>query len=217
MTNIKKNIGILGGSFDPIHFGHIKPSLALANEHNLDHIILLPCKISPFKDKIFASAEHRWNMVNMIAGNSKIFVADARELNRETPSYTYTTLCELRQELADETKLFWILGADALAGFPGWYEAEKIMHLCHVLVLRRPNYELPQHQQNLDWLKRYLCEDINQLDSKDTGHIYMAETELLDISSTQIRAMIGAGEQPKYMLPGVVWNYIRRNKLYLNE
>ena len=98
MSKVKGRIGILGGSFDPIHFGHIKPSLELANKYNLDRIILLPCKVSPFKQDTFASAEHRWNMVSMIASNSEVFVADARELERETPSYTYTTLCELRQQ-----------------------------------------------------------------------------------------------------------------------
>ena len=72
-------------------------------------------------------------------------------------------------------------------------------------------------KRTLAWLKRYLCDDINQLESKDTGHIYMTETELLDISSTEIRAIIQSGEQPRYMLPGGVWNYIRRHQLYLDS
>ena len=214
LKNTKKKIGILGGSYDPIHFGHIKPSLALAKAHQLEHIVLLPCKVSPFKESTSASAKHRWNMVSMVAANEDLFVADARELERETPSYTFLTLAELTQELGDEYQLFWILGVDNLPGFPDWYEAEKIMQLCHVLALCRPGYEFPQENMDMDWLNRYLCADINQLDSADTGHIYITETELLDISSTSIREMIRAGEQPRYMLPGGVWNYIRRNELY---
>lgn len=214
LKDTKKKIGILGGSYDPIHFGHIKPSLELAKTYRLDRIILLPCKVSPFKESTFASAEHRWNMVSMVAANEDLFVADARELERDTPSYTYLTLAELTQELGDRYQLYWILGIDSLLDFPDWYESEKIMQLCHILVLRRPGYELPHDNAKLDWLNQYLSTDINQLDSADTGHIYITETELLDISSTAIRETIKAGEQPRYMLPGGVWNYIRRNRLY---
>ena len=207
----------MGGSFDPIHFGHIKPALELAQLYQLDKIYLMPCKVSPFKDRTFASAQDRWNMVSMIAANSDLFIADARELQRDTPSYTYTTLIELTQELGDKCKLFWILGADALQDFPVWYKAEEIMQLSHLLVLRRPGYELPQNLENKNWLEKYLCNDIQELETRDFGCIFQTETQMLDISSTQIRTMVGDGEQPKYMLPGAVWNYIKRNDLYVNN
>ena len=206
---------MLGGSFDPIHFGHIKPALELAKQYQLDEIRLLPCKVSPFKENTFASPRHRWNMVSLIAAGNNELVADARELERDSPSYTYTTLVELSQEQDDEVKLFWLLGADALAGFPQWHEAEKIMQYCHVLVLKRPGYELPADKKIIDWLQQYFCDDMNQLEQKEAGCIFLTETEMLDISSTRIRELIRAGEQPRYMLPGPVWNYIKRNKLYI--
>ena len=205
---------MLGGSFDPIHFGHIKPALELARLYQLESIRLLPCKVSPFKDDTFASSQHRWNMVSIIAAGSNELVADARELERDGPSYTYTTVVELSEELGADVKLFWILGADALNEFPDWYEAEKLMQYCHVLVLNRPGYELPKDAEKLGWLQRYLCEDVNQLEQKDAGCIFISETGMLDISSTRIRELIQAGEQPRFMLPGAVWNYIQRNKLY---
>lgn len=207
-------IGILGGSFDPVHFGHIKPSLQLAEDFQLDSIRLIPCKISPFKDETFASAQHRWNMVSIIAGSSELFEADARELQRDTPSYSYETLREIASEVANNSTLFWIMGEDALIDFPRWYQAEKIMQLCHVLVMRRPGYDVSQNASTSTWLKPYMCKDVSMLSEKQYGCIYMTDVELLDISSTQIRETVHAGKQPRFMLPGGVWNYIKRNNLY---
>ncbi|MDW3094175.1 MAG: nicotinate-nucleotide adenylyltransferase [Gammaproteobacteria bacterium] len=207
-------IGILGGSFDPVHFGHIKPSLELAEKFQFDSIRLIPCKISPFKDETFASAQHRWNMVSIIAGSSELFEADARELKRETPSFTYETLREIASEVASNSTLFWIMGEDALIDFPRWHQAEKIMQLCHVLVMRRPGYEVSQNVKTNAWLQPYMCDDVSKLSEKRYGYIYISNVELLDISSTKIRETVHAGEQPRFMLPGGVWNYIKRNNLY---
>ena len=210
------NIGILGGSFDPIHFGHIKPSIALAEEFNLKTIRLLPCKVSPFKDRTHASAQDRWNMVSMVAASSDLFVADPRELNRDTPSYTYLSLLELAQEYQGKVKLFFIIGGDALNDFPKWYEADKIMQLCHVLVAPRHGFELTTDSKKRDWLNRYLCDDRSLLEKNNCGHIYITDVELIEVSSTHIRQTIKSGEQPKFLLPGGVWNYIKRNHLYVN-
>jgi nicotinate-nucleotide adenylyltransferase len=210
------NIGILGGSFDPIHFGHIKPSISLAEQFNLQKIRLIPCKVSPFKDKTHASAQDRWNMISVVAGSSDLFVADARELKRDTPSYTYLSLLELADEYAGKAKLFFIIGGDALNDLPKWYEAEKIMQLCHVLVAPRQGFELTKDPEKLKWLNRYLCDDKSLLEKSIYGHIYITDTELVEVSSTQIRQTIKSGEQPRYLVPGGVWNYIRRNQLYAN-
>ena len=208
------NIGILGGSFDPIHFGHIKPSIALAEQFNLQSIRLLPCKVSPFKERSYASAQDRWNMVSVVASSSELFIADARELERDSPSYTYLSLRELSEEYAGKAKLFWIIGGDALNDFPEWYEAEKIMQLCHVLVAPRPGFELTSDEKKLNWLQRYLCKDKAQLEDKEAGCIFITDIEMVEVSSTQIRQTIESGEQPRFMLPGGVWNYIKRNHLY---
>ncbi len=207
-------IGLLGGSFDPIHFGHIKPGLQLAEKFQLQLIKLIPCKISPFKDNTFTSAQHRWNMVSMVAGSSECFEADARELERDSPSYTYETLRDIASEVSSETTLFWIMGEDALIDLPKWYQADKIMQLCHVLVMRRPGYDATQQTEVSEWLTPYICHDEGELNEKQCGCIYMTDVELFDISSTAIREVIRTGEQPRFMLPGGVWNYIKRNNLY---
>ena len=214
VSDAKARIGLLGGSFDPIHFGHIKPSLQLAETFHLQSISLIPCKISPFKDNTFASAQHRWNMISMIAGRSELFDADPRELERNTPSYTYETLREIASEVSGETTLFWIMGEDALLEFPQWHQAEKIMQLCHILVMRRPGYDASENVETNTWLKSYICDNESKLEEKQCGYIYMTDVELFDVSSTQIRETVKAGEQPRFMLPGGVWNYIKRNNLY---
>ena len=217
MTKRQQYIGVLGGSFDPIHFGHIKPCMEVASRYGLDQVRLLPCKVSPFKQQTFASDEQRWQMVNMVASNSEVFQADRRELDRVEPSFSVLTLREMADEEPNKDKLFWILGMDALIGFPHWYLATEIMQYCHVLVLCRPGYELPLDGDVRTWLDQYLCEDFQELESTMYGHIYMTDIEMLDISSTEIREMIKKDEQPRFKMPGGIWNYIKRNQLYLND
>ncbi|MFK7795554.1 MAG: nicotinate-nucleotide adenylyltransferase [Gammaproteobacteria bacterium] len=213
-VEIGTRIGLLGGSFDPVHFGHLKPSLQLAEKFQLQSVRLIPCKVSPFKHGTYASAQHRWNMISIITGSSELFAADSRELERDTPSYTYETLREIASEVPSDTTLFWVMGEDALLGFPGWHQAEKIMQLCHILVMRRPGYDASENEEASEWLKPYMCDDENELKKKQCGCIYITDVELFDISSTQIRNTVQAGEQPRFMLPGGVWNYIKRNNLY---
>jgi len=217
VTKRQQYIGVLGGSFDPIHFGHIKPCMEVASRYGLDQVRLLPCKVSPFKQQTFASDEQRWQMVNMVASNSEVFQADRRELDRVEPSFSVLTLREMADEELNKDKLFWILGMDALIGFPHWHLATEIMQYCHVLVLRRPGYELPLDGDVRTWLDQYLCEDFQELESTMYGHIYMTDIEMLDISSTEIREMIKKDEQPRFKMPGGIWNYIKRNQLYLND
>lgn len=217
MTEAKARIGILGGSFDPVHFGHIKPTLELAQHFNLQTVRLLPCKVSPFKSSAHATSQHRVNMLNLIADNSELLAVDDRELRRATPSYTYLTLRELAQESAGNNTLFWIMGMDALLDFPQWHQAEEIMQLCHVLVLPRPGYAAAIKPDNQSWLERYLTDKVESLDEQPVGHIFITATNMLDISSTQIRQITQAGQQPRFLLPGGVWNYIKRNKLYQDQ
>lgn len=213
----KMRVGILGGSFDPVHFGHIKPCLELAQNFNLSSILLLPCKVSPFKSSPQVSAQHRLKMLSLMATGSELLTVDERELGRDTPSYTYYSLRELADEYGDRVTLCWIMGMDALNEFPDWYKAAEIMKLCHILVLQRPGCALNCSDQKQNWLEQYLTDDLALLEKKSAGHIFVTATEMLDISSSQIRAVIASGEQPRYLLPGSVWNYIQRNHLYASQ
>lgn len=213
MADSERRVGILGGSFDPIHFGHIKSALEIAYKFQLQKVILLPCKLSPFKQQTHTLVEHRWRMLQMVASSEKLFEADARELQRDAPSYSYLSVQEISAELGENSKLFWILGADALADFPRWHRVDDMMGLCNVLVLSRPGYEVDDNA----WLQQYRSKDLEKFEQTYPGSIFVTDTEPFEVSSSEIRSIIQSGQQPRYMLPGGVWNYIKRNKLYVDE
>ena len=214
----KIRMGILGGSFDPVHFGHIKPCLQMAQDFDLASIRLLPCKVSPFKTSPHstpkASVQHRLMMLSLVASANNLIQVDERELRRETPSYTYLSLREMVDEFGDQVTLCWIMGMDALNGFPDWFKSDEIMELCHILVMPRPGYELDLSAQPNVWIEKYLSDDIELLEQKSAGHLFITSAQMLDISSTQIRDTIASGKQPRYLVPGGIWNYIQRNHLY---
>ena len=213
-------IGIFGGSFDPPHFGHIKSALALIEFFPFEQISFVPCQLSPHKKIIHAKAEHRVQMLNLICKGVSELKVDARELNRPPPSYTIDTLIELREELGGQISLVLILGADAYLKFCQWHQYEEILSYCHLMILHRPGYELsvieqePKYKCEKVILDKYLTEEITSLQNKPAGKIYINELEKINISSSEIREMIAAGEQPRYVIPGVIWNYISRNQLY---
>lgn len=239
-------LGIFGGSFDPVHLGHIKSAVALLENFAFEQIRFVPCQLSPLKERVFANAQHRMQMLNLVCGNQSKLMVDDRELRRTEPSYTIDTLTELREELGANQSIVLILGVDAYLEFCKWHQYDEILSFCHILIMQRPGYSLferesggtsktspktslgpesgPESDAEPDTELGSGCEkeyfDINKTeDSKlltktPCGKIYISELEKYDISSTLIRKVIAQGQQPKYMLPGNVWNYVKRNKLY---
>lgn len=207
-------IGILGGTFDPVHFGHIKPALELLRLLPLDEIRFIPCRIPPHRPVPVASPAQRWHMVNMVVGTQSALVADERELRRQGPSYTVDTLEELRAELGPAETLGLIMGSDAFGSFSGWHRWRDILRLAHLIVMLRPGSVPPQEGEEGRLLRRAQLDNAEQLTQSRAGGILPIEVTPLNISSTAIRACIRAGEPPRFMLPGPVWAYIKREGLY---
>ncbi len=211
-------LGIFGGSFDPPHFGHIKLALGLIEHFDFEQIRFIPCQLSPLKKTVYASAEHRWQMLNIVCHNHEKLIADDRELKRKTPSYTIDTLLELREEFGDQQSLVLIVGVDAFLSFCKWHRYAEILTLCHIILLRRPGYSLLEYPEESECEKEYYdsnkTDDFKNLANTSNGKIYLSDLDEIDVSSTKIRKTISEGQQPKYLLPGNVWNYIHRNKLY---
>jgi len=208
-------IGIFGGSFDPPHFGHIKSALGLLERYSFEQIRFIPAHLSPLKESMQADAYHRWQMVNLICNSHEKFIADDRELNRpQKPSYTIDTLQELRKEQGEHQSLVLIMGVDAFLNLSKWHQYEDILSLCHILLLQRPGYSISDTQGEFDYYNINKTENIEEIIQSPQGKIYLSNMEKIEVSSTAIRNIIAAGQQPKYLLPGNVWNYIRRNKLY---
>ncbi len=207
-------LGILGGSFDPIHFGHIKSALELLECYGFEQIRLIPSLLSPLKKNVHASANHRWAMVNLVCNSHEKLIADDRELKRKAPSYTIDTLSEIREELGKKESIILIIGIDAFLSFCKWHRYEEILSLCHILLMQRPNYSMPKSGCEANFYDLNNTQDFNILRNTPHGKIYLSDLEKVDVSSTIIRNTISADKQPKYLLPGNVWNYIRRNNLY---
>jgi nicotinate-nucleotide adenylyltransferase len=210
----EKNIGILGGTFDPIHYGHIKPALKAAQWLALDEIKLMPAHIPPHKSTTYANAKQRLAMVNLVCQQYPIFSAEPCELLRNSPSFTVDTL-ELLKKTHKNTRFYFFIGMDSLINFTSWHNYTKILSLCHLVVLSRPSYSLEQVDDlGKQLLNKHLTCTIDETKKVNSGHIIVAPTCHYDISSTQLRAQIKQGIIDKKHLPSTIFEYIMEQKLY---
>lgn len=190
------NAGVLGGTFDPIHIGHLLLGEAAREELLLDKVIFIPAGNQWRKEQVdrdIAPAEHRLGMVRLAIAGNPAFEASAIEIEREGPSYSVDTLAALRGEMPD-ARLWFIVGADALADMPNWYESERIFELASVCVAGRPGEDerTTAFRDRVTWL----------------------EMPEIEISSTAIRERVKSGRSVRYMVPDGVRDYISEHGLY---
>lgn len=210
-------IGILGGTFNPIHFGHLRMAQELADSLNLDVVRFIPAANPPHKDAPAVTAQHRAAMVQLgIAGNSA-FAFDDRELRRTGASYTLDTLHSLRSELGTASSIILFMGSDAFTKFDTWHRWQEIIDLCHIALVQRP--QLPGHDQKLSrtletFLHNHYSENADDLHSQPCGFVTMRQVTALDISSTAIRNALQHGDSVRYMMPDNVIDYIKQHQLY---
>lgn len=205
-------IGILGGTFDPIHLGHVEPARDLLQILSLREIRFIPARIPPHRHAPMASAAHRWRMLQLALQDQPALVADDRELHRDGPSYTVDTLRELHAEM--EEKLCLIMGADAFANLTAWHCWRDILRLSHIVITTRPGAQLPTTGAAADLLRERHCSSPQALSELVCGGILPQTVRLLDISASAIRAGIATGKDVSAMLAPPVWRYIREQGLY---
>ncbi len=182
-------VGVFGGTFDPVHIGHLAIALAALDSVPLDRVIFVPARRSPLKDRDpVASARERVAMLEAAIADEPRFQVSMVELERDGPSYTIDTLESLRRE----GELFLILGSDALAGLPRWRTPERIRELATILVAARPGAPEP--------------------DPLHGGRAFDAPR--LDISARELRARAARGMSLRYLVPDAVWRHIERTGLY---
>ncbi|PKM45740.1 MAG: nicotinic acid mononucleotide adenylyltransferase [Gammaproteobacteria bacterium HGW-Gammaproteobacteria-1] len=207
-------IGILGGTFDPVHFGHLRPALELLETLGLAEVRLIPCGQPPHRSPPRAAAAARLAMLELALAGQPGLRVDTRELERPGPSYMVDTLASLRAELGP-TPLCLLLGTDALLGLPGWHRWQELVQLAHLVVMHRPGWELSAAPAPLaQLLAAQRVQDPAALTAQPAGAILFQPVTQLEISATAIRAMIAAGHSPRYLLPEAVWEWIRANELY---
>ena len=206
-------IGIFGGTFDPIHFGHLRTAFECLERLRLDHVRFVPCADPPHRARPFAPAAARLEMVAAAVDGIAGFVADAREFDRGGPSFTVDTLRSLAAEFGDRS-LSLIVGLDAFAGMDGWHEWQRIFELAHIVVARRPGAMMPVSGPIGAALAERRTEDKADLEARSAGRILVMDVTQLDISSTDLRNSIAAGVRPVYLLPDSVWSVIQRAGCY---
>ena len=210
---MRKTLGIFGGTFDPIHIGHLRMALELRQQLKLYEMRLLPCYLPPHRATPGASAEQRVAMLELALQDCAELTIDPRELLRAKPSYTYDTLCELRAELGEQISLCLCMGMDSFLTLGQWHEWRQLIRLAHLVVVERPGYEIPEVGAVADLLRRHRAE-AEAIHEASAGAVIIASPALLPVSATDIRAQISAGESPQFLLPDPVLNYIRAQGLY---
>ena len=215
MNHLQPPLGFLGGAFDPVHIGHLRGAMAVRDTLDLERVDLIPAAQSPLKDQASVDAVHRLAMLERaVAGVSDIAV-DARELDRPGPSYTADTLAGLRREYGAERTLVWIIGADILATLPRWSRWRELLEFAHIVVMARPDAK-PHPPEVSSWLEENKSDQAGLL-SRPRGGVFTLAQPLLDISSSDIRAMIAAGRDPRFLLPDGVMEYISDHALFSRD
>ncbi|OGT47853.1 MAG: hypothetical protein A3E83_03280 [Gammaproteobacteria bacterium RIFCSPHIGHO2_12_FULL_41_20] len=213
MYHLHQAVGILGGTFDPIHFGHLRMALELHNAMDLAEVRFVPCYQPVHRKLPSASPEQRLAMVKKAIATEPHFHVDAQEIRRKDPSFMIDTLIELRKELTN-TPLCLLLGIDAFLHFSSWHRWEEIINLSHLIVAHRPQYQLPHTGIIADLVKERLQTEVSAIYTSLGGYILLHPVTSLDISATDIRKQIAMGKNPRYLLPESVYDYIQQQGIY---
>lgn len=204
----KKNkirFAVMGGTFDPIHYGHLVTAEAVRDEYNLDKAIFMPSGNPPHKmSKATSDANHRYLMTVLATTTNPYFEVSKAEIDREGITYTVDTIRELRNIYGENAEIYFITGADAILEIFTWYNVEELFKMCFFVAATRPGFHGKDMEQKL-----------NEIKSKYKKEIFKIEVPSLAISSTDIRDRIRTGKTIRYLLPEAIEDYIRKFNLYL--
>lgn len=211
-----KPLGILGGTFDPIHYGHLRPAQEVLRALDLSEIRIIPAANPPHRRAPLATAEQRLRMAELAVAEFPGLRVDDRELRRGGPSYTVLTLESLRRELGAQP-LCLLLGVDAFEGIETWHQWQRLPELAHFVVMTRPGWPPPAADVLPSWARGRLARVPDDLAQAGAGKIYFQAVTPQDISATRIREAIARGEPVDGLLPPAVLEYLRANRIYLNQ
>jgi nicotinate-nucleotide adenylyltransferase len=207
-------IGVLGGTFNPVHYGHLRSALEIVEHLQLAQLRLMPCALPPHREAPACSAVHRAAMVELAVAAEPSLSCDPRELQRPGKSFTIDSLVELRQELGDGHSLCLVMGCDAVLNITSWHRWQELLDWAHVVVIARPGWQLPDAGPVANWLRQHRLDNHHGLRARAAGGITIEELRPLAISSTEIRALLAAGRSARYLLPESVLDYIHTHHLY---
>ncbi len=206
---------ILGGTFDPVHFGHLRPALDVQQALAIDCLHLLPCRIPPHRQMPQLADRQRLELLQLAIAGEPGLAIDDRELHREGPSYMVDTLLSLRAEIGDQP-LCLALGMDALDGLDSWHRWEEIFGLCHLVVMQRPGNRWPQAGVLAQRVNQARVEGREDLSTRPAGGVLGVPVTQMAVSSTQIRTLLGSGRSARYLMPDAVLERIMQENWYAN-
>lgn len=204
-------IGLLGGTFDPIHLGHLRIALEVMEALSFQQVRFIPAACPPHRPDAVLATSDRIRLLEVALADQPGFVLDPRELERPGPSYMVDTLLDLRRELGDAQPLCLILGMDAFSLLPSWHRWEELSELTHVVVASRPG---GAQRPEVAWWRGSVFMDPAQLAASPAGGAYFHRVTAMEISSTRLRQLIQQGHSPRYLVPDAVWRMIEQEHWY---
>lgn len=206
-------LGIFGGTFDPIHYGHLRTAFEMLQALDFDEVRFIPCGDPPHRGTTYADAGQRYRMVELAIRDQEGLVADDRELRREGPSYTIDTLTTLREEFP-ERALGLIIGMDAFLGLHRWHRWQEILDVAHVVVAHRPGWKAPDIGPLGELISDAGTHRVDDLHAATHGRVHIHAVTQLEISSTEIRELVAAGRDPRFLMPDAVRAEIMESGCY---
>ena len=209
-------MGIFGGTFDPIHYGHLRTAFELLETLRLPEMRFMPAGNPPHREHTVASNALRLDMVRAATAGQPGFTVDDREMHKSGPSYSVETLAELRSEFPTRP-LCLIVGMDAFLGLPKWHQWRELITLAHLVVAHRPGWRAPTMGPLGEMLVDRGTGTVQDLHDGVAGRIYIHAVTQLEISSTDVRALIHAGRDPRYLMPDGVRRIILESGCYARK
>ena len=206
-------VGLFGGTFDPVHLGHLRTALEILEGCGLAEIRFIPCGTPAHRPLPVASSELRVAMLRAAVAAEPRFVVDEREVLRPGPSYTFDTLTALRAEHG-RTPLCLILGADAFLGLQSWHRWSELVDLAHLILIQRPGWSMPEAGALHELLRQRRVVDVRDLAGAPAGSIWIQPVSQLDISSSAIRSLVAAGGDPGFLVPEPVRALIMASRCF---
>ena len=206
-------LAIFGGTFDPVHFGHLRSAVEVRQALGVEQVKLIPVGIPAHRESPGSRPEQRLEMLRLGIAGLDYLQVDSREIARGGTSYMMDTLESIREEVGAELSLSLVMGADAFGLIHQWYRWQELVDVAHLVVLRRPYTELTLNPRVRAWVNERQA-SADQLLTQPAGLICHLQLTQLDISATQIRQLVKAGQPIEYLLPAGVIDYIRQQALY---
>lgn len=210
-----KPIGIFGGTFDPIHYGHLRSAFELLQALLFEEVRFIPCGDPPHRGMTFADAALRYRMVEVATAGQPGFIADDRELQRDGLSYSIDTLIGLRAEFPGRS-LCLIVGMDAFLGLQKWHRWNEILDIAHIVVAHRPGWRAPDMGPLGQLISEHGTHRVADLHDATHGRIHIHAVTQLEIASTEIRDLVAAGRDPRFLMPDDVRDVIEESGIYMS-